>query len=190
MSERIIGRIQTPADENGVRYDIHPITDASAVIYDDDRTVRDMIGELTPVLSKTKPNHPGWWLQPLIKEDKDGNVILDQLPIDPVTGKIQVDETRGAVIISSDKIVVDTERPDQEGDYDKIWAQEIQRELVGSDGNLFTLPQFKTNEDGSFVKTDKADYNYDGEHLTISASRPKKAGLWLQDLGRETVEDE
>ena len=190
MSERIIGRLQTPADENGVRIDVHPITDASAVIYDDDNTVRDKIDRLTPTISKNKPATPGWWIQPLIKETAEGDLILDQLPVDEVTGKIKIDEVRDAVIIDSNKIIVDTEKPDKEGDFDKIWAQEISRDSIAPDGAPATLLGFKRNPDGSYVGDEKCPYNYDGTKLTISEEQPDHPGLWLQDLGRETVEDE
>ena len=190
MSDRIIGRLQTPVDSNGVRYDVHPITDAKAVIYDDDNTLYDKIQRLEPTLSEEKPSTPGFWFQPLYTETEDGDLVLKQLPTDEVTGKIKVDEVRNATIIDSSKIIVSQDMPDPERAAGKIWAQEILKDGAASDGGDSVLLAFKKDTNGNYVGTEDVPYNYDSSKVIISENKPEKPGLWLQDLGREIIEEE
>ena len=128
MAERIIGRLQTPADSEGKRYDIHPITDASAVIWDNDSTLRDVMKNTIPRLSRSRPATPGWWLYPISKEVFDAEAILNStIPTDEWTGQIVYDEDRDAVILDSDVVRVSVERPD-DLDPEEIWAQDLGHE--------------------------------------------------------------
>lgn len=64
----IIGKLQTPADDNGVRKDIHLITEATAVIIDSDTTLADWCQDHTTgpvVISTSKPSQPGIWIEPV-----------------------------------------------------------------------------------------------------------------------------
>ena len=63
----IIGKLQTPADDSGVRKDIHVITEANAVIVDDDTTLTDWISDHANAgvtVSTKQPNQAGIWIQP------------------------------------------------------------------------------------------------------------------------------
>lgn len=188
MAERIIGRLQSPADENGVRHDIHLITTADAVIYNDEYTLKDKMDQLEPTLSKTKPSHPGVWFQTLTKEDEDGNILLDQLPVDPETGRILVDPDRDAVIIDNDNIVISSSKPESEKDHDKIWAQELYRTNEALPDGV--IPPFAKDEDGNYISNEIAGFSYEQKNVTISSKKPDKPGVWLQDLGREVSIDE
>lgn len=124
MAERIIGRLQTPVDSEGKRYDIHPITDASAVIWGEDSTLRDIIDNLIPRLTRARPATPGWWLYPISSEVFDAEAILNScIPTDEITGKIIHDEDRDAVIMN-DNMVVSEEKPDDLRS-DQVWAHDL-----------------------------------------------------------------
>jgi hypothetical protein len=64
----IVGKLQTPADDNGVRKDIHLITEANAVIVDDDNTLGDWIQEHHNggvEISSAQPSKPCIWRKPV-----------------------------------------------------------------------------------------------------------------------------
>lgn len=68
MAERIISRLQTPVDENGVRKDIHTITTSDAVIIDGENcTLTEKLQNLGNgiVISTNKPTHAAMWAQVL-----------------------------------------------------------------------------------------------------------------------------
>jgi hypothetical protein len=128
MAERIIGRLQTPVDSEGKRYDIHPITDASALIWGEDSTLRDVMENTIPRLSRARPSTPGWWLYPISKEAIEADILLNNaIPTDEWTGQIVYDEDREAVILNSDVVRVSVEKPDDLSP-EEIWAQDLGHE--------------------------------------------------------------
>lgn len=66
MAERVVTRLQTPADENGIRTDLDPITSADAVIFDKDHTLKEKLDDLADliVISPNKPSHACLWIIP------------------------------------------------------------------------------------------------------------------------------
>jgi len=68
--EKIIGRLQTPQDSNGERKDIHPITDADAVLIDDNSTLTDYIEKngLGIQMQEEQPTSACFWIKPLSTE--------------------------------------------------------------------------------------------------------------------------
>ena len=64
MVEAIKVRMQTPPDANGNRKDMYPITDASAVIYNN-QTVKERLDRSNFVISTTKPDYACMWLDPM-----------------------------------------------------------------------------------------------------------------------------
>ena len=71
--ERIIQRLQTPADLNGERQDIDVITSAEAVIYNENKTLKEKMEELANMvtISNTKPGYPCIWILPTSIESAD-----------------------------------------------------------------------------------------------------------------------
>lgn len=67
MAEKVACRLQTPADESGVRKDLHPITSVEEVILNDEQTLSDKLNELDDnvKISSTKPDHKCIWLKPI-----------------------------------------------------------------------------------------------------------------------------
>ena len=63
------GRLQTPEDENGERHEIHLITGADSVVYNEQQTVKDKLDEIGNgvVVSETIPDHSCLWIQPVTK---------------------------------------------------------------------------------------------------------------------------
>lgn len=77
MPKRIIGRLQTPADNTGARTDIHVITHADAVIVDETTTLSDRLKQIAEggvgggtkfELSEQKPEYSCVWAQILKTE--------------------------------------------------------------------------------------------------------------------------
>jgi hypothetical protein len=68
--EKIIGRLQTPQDSNGERKDIHPITDADAVLIDENSTLTDYIEKngLGIQMQEEQPTSACFWIKPLSTE--------------------------------------------------------------------------------------------------------------------------
>ena len=68
--EKIIGRLQTPQDSNGERKDIHLITDADAVLIDDNSTLTDYIEKngLGIQMQEEQPTSACFWIKPLSTE--------------------------------------------------------------------------------------------------------------------------
>lgn len=148
-SERILGILQTPADENGVRYDVDLVTSADAVIYDSEMTLKEKLEQLTPTISNIKPSHPGLWFEVLRMEDEDGNVLLDQLPIG-ANGGLDVDTERNVAYINRNNITNVTKDPDDPNHHRKLYVEELWREvkeednpgaLVIEDGNIEENPE-------------------------------------------------
>ena len=71
MPTKSIARLQTPADVDGNRVDIHLVTDADAVIYDETDTVKSKIEKMGNgvVLAETKPEYACLWGQVMFKTD-------------------------------------------------------------------------------------------------------------------------
>ena len=77
--DAIVGRLQTPADDSGVRNDIHLVNTDNEVIIDYDnqnkaRTLKVKLDEMRPVVSRTQPSNENFkssylWCQ-----------IVDQTP--------------------------------------------------------------------------------------------------------------
>lgn len=69
-SQKISGRLQTPADSTGTRTDIHLITTTDEVIVnpdseDDSHTLTEELDRIgKPQVSNSQPNYPCVWLQP------------------------------------------------------------------------------------------------------------------------------
>ena len=64
MPEKIIGRLQTPADENGERKDIHLITTTDEVITPDGSTLTEKMTQTGIQVSDTKPSFACTWFKP------------------------------------------------------------------------------------------------------------------------------
>lgn len=67
MAERQACRLQSPADDNGNRTDLHPITSVDEVIYDDNTTLREKMEDIAEVVvvSEVKPDHSCLWVKPV-----------------------------------------------------------------------------------------------------------------------------
>lgn len=61
MNEAYTARLQTPADENGNRMDIHLVTDADSVIVDENTTLKEKLGQMGIIMSKEQPKFPCLW---------------------------------------------------------------------------------------------------------------------------------
>lgn len=59
------GRLQTPPDADGNRKEIHIITDAEAVIYNEEQTVADKLKEIGNgvVIGSEEPDHSCLWIE-------------------------------------------------------------------------------------------------------------------------------
>lgn len=70
MATKIISRLQTPADADGKRTDIHLITDSDAVIVDDNTTLTERLNQIGTgvVVSETQPTYQCLWAQVLSVE--------------------------------------------------------------------------------------------------------------------------
>ena len=64
MAEKISGRLQTPADSNGIRRDIHLITTTDEVISEDGKTLTEKIREASIQISTEKPAFACSWFKP------------------------------------------------------------------------------------------------------------------------------
>lgn len=62
-------RLQGPPDENGVRDELHPITDVDCVIYNDETTLKEKIESIGEgiVVSESTPDHSCLWVKPVKK---------------------------------------------------------------------------------------------------------------------------
>lgn len=73
MSNKIAMRLQTPADEDGVRKDIHPITTANEVIVDPEsdnpitlaEKLRQTSNGGTIVVQEEQPSYACIWAKPI-----------------------------------------------------------------------------------------------------------------------------
>ena len=70
MAEKISMRLQTPADDQGVRKDIHLINTTDEVIVDPDSpnslTLTEKLNQIGTIqISGTKPNFPCIWAMPV-----------------------------------------------------------------------------------------------------------------------------
>lgn len=63
MSDVVVGRLQTPSDENGVRKDIHILTGIEAVVVDNTKTLKDKLPELEVQISNVEPSFPSIWAE-------------------------------------------------------------------------------------------------------------------------------
>lgn len=63
MADVIIGRLQTPADDNGVRKDIHILTGIEAVVVDEGKTLKDKLPELEVQISSVEPDFSSIWAE-------------------------------------------------------------------------------------------------------------------------------
>ena len=70
MASKIAMRMQTPADSNGNRVDIHPFTTTDEVIVgattENPTTLTDKLEQMETIyVSDTKPNFPCFWAKPV-----------------------------------------------------------------------------------------------------------------------------
>ena len=65
MASAIIGDLYTPTDENGVRSQLHPITELDAVIAPNGKTLTQILDEdvTSIIINEQKPTSKGVWFK-------------------------------------------------------------------------------------------------------------------------------
>jgi hypothetical protein len=73
MAQAIIGEMQTPPNDDGVRLQFHPITESDAVVMKDGSTLTEAMNKETSsfTVSEEKPTGRGLWFKVQSVQEND-----------------------------------------------------------------------------------------------------------------------